>query len=157
MSLTYESSPRGVEVARDAVPPLLDGLAVRLTGNAALPVSVCAEHLALLGAARETVGTGGADRSRAGHLSLRPTGHQGALRAGEEIECAIGWLLPSRGEPDLPGCEAVVQALTGLMAVHGRDQSIPRRLGLGVASVAAGIIASQGVLAALIARSRGCP
>jgi len=41
------------------------------------------------------------------------------------------------------------------MAVHGRDQSVPRRLGLEIASVAAGIVASQGILAALIANSRG--
>src|SRR5215212_2585855 len=42
------------------------------------------------------------------------------------------------------------------MAIHGRDQGRPRRLGLDVASIAAGVIATQGFLAALIARSRGC-
>jgi crotonobetainyl-CoA:carnitine CoA-transferase CaiB-like acyl-CoA transferase len=41
------------------------------------------------------------------------------------------------------------------MGVHGRDAGVPRRLGLDVASVAAGIAAAQGVLAGLVARARG--
>src|SRR5207247_6248999 len=54
-----------------------------------------------------------------------------------------------------PDPEALAQARSGLMAVHGREQGRPRRLGLDVASVAAGILASQAVLAALLARRRG--
>ena len=41
------------------------------------------------------------------------------------------------------------------MEVNGRDRGIPRRVGLDVASVAAGLLAAQGALAADIARRRG--
>lgn len=54
-----------------------------------------------------------------------------------------------------PGSEAAVQALTGLMQVHGRDAGAPRRIGLEVASVAAGVLAAQAVTAAIVGRSRG--
>lgn len=47
--------------------------------------------------------------------------------------------------------------MTGLMEVNGRDGGVPRRIGLEVASVAAGILAAQGELAAEIARRRGRP
>ncbi len=46
-----------------------------------------------------------------------------------------------------------MQAVCGLMEVNGRDRSTPRRFGLEVASVAAGLLAAQGELAA--APSRG--
>ena len=48
-----------------------------------------------------------------------------------------------------------MQALCGLMEVNGRDRSTPRRLGLEVASVAAGLLAAQGELAAGVAGLRG--
>lgn len=54
-----------------------------------------------------------------------------------------------------PGSEPVVQALSGLMAAHGRDDDGPRRLGLEVAGVAAGVLTAHGVLAGLIGRARG--
>lgn len=41
------------------------------------------------------------------------------------------------------------------MEVNGRDRGIPRRLGLDVASVAAGLLSAQGALAADVARRRG--
>jgi crotonobetainyl-CoA:carnitine CoA-transferase CaiB-like acyl-CoA transferase len=50
--------------------------------------------------------------------------------------------------------EQVVQALTGLMTLHGSPRA-PRRLGLDVASAAAALLASQGMLAALVGRRRG--
>ena len=54
-----------------------------------------------------------------------------------------------------PGSEAAVQAVSGLMLVHGRDTGSPRRIGLEVASVTAGILASQAILAATIGAARG--
>jgi crotonobetainyl-CoA:carnitine CoA-transferase CaiB-like acyl-CoA transferase len=51
--------------------------------------------------------------------------------------------------------ESMVQAMSGLMALHGRDSGRPRRLGLPVVSAAAGILACQGALAGLIGRCRG--
>ncbi|MDQ4070315.1 MAG: CoA transferase [Actinomycetota bacterium] len=67
----------------------------------------------------------------------------------------ITWHGPARFAGDRPGSEAAVQALCGLMAVHGRDRRLPRRLGLDVASVAAGVLAAQGALAAALAHRRG--
>ncbi|MEV4318838.1 CoA transferase [Actinocrispum sp. NPDC049592] len=84
-----------------------------------------------------------------------------------------GWHLRGRGgNQDLDvGCEinwsscvaspitdeATVQAACGLMAVHGRQFGGPRLLPLGYASVAAGVIAAQGVLAAILGQLRGIP
>ena len=56
--------------------------------------------------------------------------------------------LPLAGEAD-------VQAACGLMHVHGRKDGGPVPLGVDYASVAAGVLASQGVLAAFIAQLRG--
>ncbi len=73
----------------------------------------------------------------------------------------ISWFGPARlapapdGMPTRAGSEAVVQALSGLMAVHGRDDGRPRRLGLEAGSVATGLLAAQAVLASEIGRSRG--
>lgn len=74
--------------------------------------------------------------------------------AGGSLVCQLPWLLGGCHD-SLPANEAVVQALSGLMAVHGRDRERPRRLGLEVASVAAGVLGAQAVLSALIARARG--
>lgn len=67
----------------------------------------------------------------------------------------LSWYGSASFGPDRPGSEAVVQALSGLMHVHGRDAGKPRRIGLEVASVTAGILAAQAVLAAAVGRRRG--
>ena len=103
-------------------------------------------------------------------MSLSLTGPQLAtetrarrLRAIEQLapprglDVAISWHGPAGYRPHRPGSEAAVQALSGLMHVHGRDSGVPRRIGLEVASVAAGVLSAQGVLAAEIARLRGRP
>ncbi|MEV6599843.1 CoA transferase [Actinoplanes sp. NPDC051346] len=59
--------------------------------------------------------------------------------------------------PDLPEPEAVAQARAGLMTIHGREAGAPRRLGLDLATVANGILATQGALAGLIGGLRGLP
>lgn len=79
----------------------------------------------------------------------------GGLDASDAVEPEITWHGPASFPPEHPGSEASVQALTGLMEVHGRDQGTPRRLGLEVASAAAGILGAQGALAAGVARRRG--
>jgi len=134
-----------------AVPPLLEGFAVRTRGHAALPARVCAEHLALLGARWDGGGEGPAPPGTAGTVELRPT-RAGAPGAAA-VECTLAW---GAGEGDAGG-EAWAQAVSGLMSVHGRDRGEPRRLGLDAASVAAGVVAAQGVLAALLAGARGRP
>jgi crotonobetainyl-CoA:carnitine CoA-transferase CaiB-like acyl-CoA transferase len=77
------------------------------------------------------------------------------LAAQGSIEATVSWYGPGSSESLPSGSEPTVQAMCGLMTVHGRDRGEPRRLGLEAASVAAGILAAQGVLAALIGRSRG--
>ncbi|MGI9119612.1 MAG: CoA transferase [Acidimicrobiales bacterium] len=68
---------------------------------------------------------------------------------------SISWFGPAGLGAERPGSEAVVQALSGLMALHGQEWGRPRRIGLEVASVAAGVLAAQGALATSIGRSRG--
>lgn len=69
--------------------------------------------------------------------------------------CAISWHGPARFAAGMPGSEATVQARCGLMGVNGLDAGRPRRIGLEIASVAAGVLAAQGDLANLIAERRG--
>ena len=76
-----------------------------------------------------------------------------ALDAGDVARPEISWHGPARFPAARQASEATIQAMCGLMEVHGRDQRAPRRLGLEVASVAAGIVAAQGALAAAIAGS----
>ncbi|MGH3800513.1 MAG: CoA transferase [Pseudonocardiaceae bacterium] len=68
------------------------------------------------------------------------------------VECAIEWA----GPVDIPlEDEAGVQAACGIMHVHGRKSGIPEPLGVDYASVVAGVLATQGVLAALVGQLRG--
>lgn len=85
---------------------------------------------------------------------LRPLAASGPLPG---VDCEISWHGPAALDGDRPGSEACIQALCGLMQVNGRDAGAPRRLGLEVASVAAGILAAHGVIAAEIAKCRGRP
>lgn len=71
-----------------------------------------------------------------------------------ELDARISWHGPA-SLGDRPGGEAAVQAMSGLMHVHGRDAGVPRRLGLEVASVTAGVLLTHAVLAQLVARTRG--
>lgn len=72
----------------------------------------------------------------------------------EDLECRVAWHGPGHA-PDRPGSEAMIQATCGLAHLHGLERGCPRRIGLEIASVAAGLLASQGVLASLIAGERG--
>ncbi|MEU7550872.1 CoA transferase [Streptomyces sp. NPDC044571] len=78
-----------------------------------------------------------------------------AAGPGGQVETRLTWYGGAAVDPFRPGGEAAVQALSGLMHVHGQEAGAPRRLGLPAASVAAGILAGHGVLAARIARARG--
>jgi CoA:oxalate CoA-transferase len=69
----------------------------------------------------------------------------------------ISWHGPALLPGDAGGSETCVQARCGLMEVNGRDAGVPRRLGLEVASVAAGILAAQAHMAADLAADRGLP
>ncbi|MEU9184370.1 CoA transferase [Streptomyces sp. NPDC048484] len=68
------------------------------------------------------------------------------------VACDIGWAGPialSLGD------ERAVQAACGIMHVHGRATGRPVPLAVDYATATAGVLAAQGVLAALIARARG--
>ncbi len=69
-----------------------------------------------------------------------------------EIECEVAWHAP-RAARTLPGSEATIQATCGLAHLHGLENGHPRPLGLEVASVTAGVLANQGLLANLIGGS----
>lgn len=113
-----------------------------------LAVSTCARRLAGWGAGADAQLHGTAHADAAATRRLRLPGDDVSLRAG------ISWHGPS-ALGDRPGGEAAVQAMSGLMHVHGRDANIPRRLGLEVASVTAGVLTTQAVLAEAVARTRG--
>ncbi len=142
----------------DRLPPILKNWTVNAGRDIPLPARICAEHLELLGARWKTSAHKDEIRSSvspASKLSIRRKlgGTKGHF-SEQEINCRIAWLNLDNLE-GLGGNETLIQAISGLMEVHGRDNNMPRRLGLEVASVAAGIIATQGVLASLIAQSRG--
>lgn len=102
---------------------------------------------------------------RLGPLGVRPVrrldaaidGLGGVVLDGDDVptlDVDLTWFGPADVD-EWRGAEAVVQAMTGLMAVHGRDDGGPRRIGLEVASVAAGILGAQAVAAAMVGRRRG--
>lgn len=117
-------------------------------GGPALPVETCTRRLADVGV-RPVASTGS-------ELELQWPGESGQGQGAEDhLDCDISWYGPT-GEGDEEGSEATVQAMSGLMYLHGRDLGGPRRIGVEVASVAAGMLAAHGLLAAAIGRRRGC-
>lgn len=128
---------------------------VRLTGPP-LPLWVCARRLSTHGFAPLSSPDALLDsRHEAERYSLRLSGPSDLHVPGRggDLECDISWFGPASDGP--PGSEAVVQALCGIMHVHGLEAGRPRRLGLEIASVASGVLAAQGVLAAVLARVTG--
>lgn len=76
----------------------------------------------------------------------------GLTEQAAAVHCDIDWA----GPVGLPlADEASVQAACGIMHVHGRRFGRPEPLAVDYASATAGILAGQGILAALIARARG--
>lgn len=138
----------------------LDGFSVVAEGGPAVAMQTCLEHLQLLGATltspkREDTGNG-----TRGRVSLRwderehTRGVDGQDPSAATAECDLSWF----GTVDSKrlGSEAVLQAYSGMMEVHGRSRGLgPRRLGLQLGSVASGILASQALLASVWARRRG--
>ncbi len=107
-----------------------------------MAAAVALHHLRSLGFISAS-GTG------AGRLRLSlPDGGERAL----SVDCGVGWA----GPVDLPLEDEVgVQAACGIMHVHGRKSGIPEPLGVDYAGVTAGVLAAQGLLAALVGRLRG--
>ncbi|MFD7733430.1 CoA transferase [Kitasatospora phosalacinea] len=74
------------------------------------------------------------------------------LQVGGELACRVSWSGPLGLRLD---SEADVQAACGVMHVHGRRHGAPTPLRVDFASVAAGVLAATGTLAALRARRLG--
>lgn len=107
---------------------MLDGVAVS-GGDGSPADALCVAHLRLLGA------------SRSG---------DGPLRVGDTW-VDIDWRDGSGRRLD----EVTTQGAYGLMAVHGRAAGDPARLGVDYVSTVVGVVAAQGVLAAVLAGLRG--
>jgi crotonobetainyl-CoA:carnitine CoA-transferase CaiB-like acyl-CoA transferase len=69
---------------------------------------------------------------------------------------AVGWDIDWQGPLTVPlSDERAVQAACGIMQVHGRAAGRPLPLAVDYASTVAGVLAAQGVCAALLARAAG--
>ncbi len=121
---------------------------VVVTGPA-LPVQTCARRLRAIGAKTVPGATGTT-------VELAWPAEHGGSSGRPDLECAVSWWGPT-APIDRPGGEALVQAACGLMHLHGRDFGAPRRIGVEIASVGAGMLAAQAVLAMAIGRHRGVP
>ena len=54
----------------------------------------------------------------------------------------------------LPGYDAVVQAMTGLMSINGQPENGPVRMGMPIVDIGTGLIATVAILAAVVERDR---
>ncbi|MDD9377843.1 CoA transferase [Streptomyces sp. ZAF1911] len=140
------ASPAVTQTARP-----LDGLRFTASGPPALAGPV-AEHLRLLGAVAEDAGpaAGGPEAAR---VTLAESGP--GLPDTATATATVAWASPQASRMGVTD-EATAQAATGIMAVHGRRDGLPRGLAVDYATAATAVITTQGLLASLLARARGC-
>ncbi|MEU0383239.1 CoA transferase [Streptomyces chartreusis] len=75
---------------------------------------------------------------------------------GDPATATVGWEIDWQGPLSAPlADERAVQAACGIMHVHGRAAGHPAPLAVDYASTVAGVLAAQGVCAALLARAAG--
>ncbi|MGZ9934601.1 CoA transferase [Streptomyces sp. NC-S4] len=117
--------------------------------------SVIADHLRLLGARTDRPAHGDASTGAStGTATGIATDTGGTTLTGggfDPAHASATWADPLSGLVD----EATVQAATGIMAVHGRRDGGPRGLAADYAATATGVLAVQGLLAALVGQARG--
>ncbi|MFE6082797.1 CoA transferase [Streptomyces virginiae] len=114
--------------------------------------SVIADHLRLLGARTDRPAQDGASTGIAAGTDGPPTGGTTLTGGGfDPAHATATWADSASGLTD----EATVQAATGIMAVHGRRDGGPRGLAVDYAATATGVLAVQGLLAALVGQARG--
>src|SRR5687767_14869369 len=101
---------------------ILTGFMVSRSDRASLPIRVARRHLRALGATLSTNLT--SDSSRSDLLVAHPS-----APPKEALHCSLEAWTDMRFDDERAG-EAIVQAISGLMAVHGRDWGRPRRLGI---------------------------
>lgn len=122
-------------------------------GGAVMASQMCAWHLSMLGV-RTTGASAAPGTGEPRRLIVRDRAKAPSSSDAEPLVCGIHDGFPAEEGDRRLIDEATVQAASGLMAVHGRDRGGPRRIGLDVASVATGVLAAQGLLAALVGRAR---
>ncbi len=75
---------------------------------------------------------------------------------GDPATATVGWEIDWQGPLSVPlSDECAVQAACGIMHVHGRAARRPVPLAVDYASTVAGVLAAQGVCAALLSRAAG--
>ncbi|MFI9115319.1 CoA transferase [Streptomyces venezuelae] len=116
-------------------PRPLDALRFDIGGPTGLTRAV-ADHLSRLG--------GRVRNAESGEIALDGAGFT-------QVTARAAWGAPGSGIED----EATAQAATGVMAVHGRRHGAPRGIGVDYLATATGVLAVQGLLAALVAQARG--
>ncbi|WP_431683069.1 CoA transferase [Kitasatospora sp. KL5] len=118
---------------------------------AALPLA--AMHLRLAGPADLTAPAAAHLRALGATLQFEEAAHGPArIEAADDVSAELSRadLYPAQEAVD----EATVQALTGIMHVHGRRDGAPRGLAVDYAAACASVLAVQGLLAALLGRAR---
>ncbi|MFH0244665.1 CoA transferase [Streptomyces sp. HK10] len=136
------SAPEAECHVRDDSGPLA-GYTALYTGR--IPAAdVALRHLSCLGASLRRHPD---EEAGGGTLHITPPG-----AADPVLTCRIDW--SCRDGQDVAD-ETAVQAVTGMMSVHGRRRGAPTRLPVDYASACAGVLAVHGVLASLIAGERG--
>ncbi|MFD5328207.1 CoA transferase [Streptomyces sp. NPDC127092] len=132
----------------------LDGLVITVAGPAAL-TGTAADHLRRLGAVDPRPASEREGENRAGADPASRAAGAGEIVLGGDgfapVTAATAWGAAGSGIED----EATAQAATGVMAVHGRRYGAPRGLGVDYLATATGVLAAQGLLAALVGQARG--
>ncbi len=151
--------PPGGEWGRRLGPPFVAGVAAAFLGMNRNKRSVVidlkkpggsevvlrlAEHCDV---ALESFRPGVADRLGVGYQAM-------AARNPRLIYVAISAFGQSGPWRDRPGVDGVAQAMGGIMSVTGTADGGPVKVGVPAADMAAGLFASQSILAALFARER---
>jgi formyl-CoA transferase len=70
------------------------------------------------------------------------------------IHCRISGFGADGPHGGHPGYDAIIQAMTGMMAATGSPESGPTRIGVALVDIATGLYAANGILMALAERSR---
>lgn len=76
------------------------------------------------------------------------------LQAPGLIHCTITGYGDTGPKADLPGYDFILQAESGLMSITGAEPGEPAKHGVAIVDVTTGLFASNGILAALVARGR---
>ncbi len=79
---------------------------------------------------------------------------QVAARLPRLVYCSISGFGHSGPLRDLPGYDVLIQGESGLMSLTGDAEGPPFKLGVSISDLTAGMMASQGIMAALLERER---